>query len=259
MSDTYHNIKLIGLEASIAFVKTMSFKQLQSDEVVAVITDLQDPLLNVVMHIETIESKLNESIDQVFQFYQQHNVPWFWIVGPLSTPNTLSQHLIKRGMELVEQFPSMYFDLQNDFDETPHPDFVIREMGWNDQLRDWVKPLREAFPSSDGTEGYRQLNASLGHGPGAAFRHYVGYFQDEPVCSGTLFVTENAVMIHNIGTKPMHRYRGYGAAITMRAMQDAKKLGKRHCFLDASESGVTMYQRLGFRIYANSQLFAAPK
>lgn len=259
MSDTYQDIKHIGLEASIAFVRAMSLKQLPSDEVVAVITDLQDPLLNVVIHTETIESNLNVRIDQVFQFYQQHNVPWFWIVGPLSTPNTLSQHLIKRGMELIEQFPSMYFDLQNDLFITTHPDFVIREAESNDELYEWVKPLREAFPSSDGAEGYRQLNAKLAHGPSAAFRHYIGYFQNEPVCSGTLFVSENAVMIHNIGTKPMHRYRGYGTAITLRAMQDAKKLGIRHCFLDASESGMTVYQRIGFRIYANSQLFSAPK
>ena len=77
--------------------------------------------------------------------------------------------------------------------------------------------------------------------------------------AGTLFIHDDSVMIHNIATKPTYRKRGFGAAITLYAMQEAKRLGKKHCFLDSSPKGLGVYQGLGFKTYCHYQLYGKPE
>lgn len=246
-----------GVRATIRFYEAMSTHHLSCPGVVAVVANLIDPLLNLVVNAALSEEEVEEKIEAVFKFYQAYQVEWFWQVGPLSQPKTLPQQLILNGLSLVEVYPALYFDLRQALPIFATPELVIKEVMSHDLLQEWVKPIREAFPSSDKAEGYRQLNATLAHGPGTAFRHYVGYHLDHAVCAGTLFVTEEAVMIHNIATRPNFRKRGFGTAMTLYAMQMAKDLERPHCFLDSSPKGMGMYQRIGFKVYAYNQLFGA--
>lgn len=248
-------ITQLGVEATICFYQAMAAHQLQCPGVKAVVADLIDPILNLVVNANLVENEIQEKIETVFDFYQRHQAEWFWQVGPLSTPSTLPQHLIQRGLSLLEDCPALYFNLTQDLPMLPTSDLVIREVAAEDELLEWVRPLREAFPSSDKAEGFRKLNARLPHGPGTAFRHYVGYRQDHPVCAGTLFITENACMIHNIATRPNCRKRGYGSAMTLHAMQAAKDLHILHCYLDSSPIGMGVYKKIGFKVYAHNQLY----
>lgn len=246
----------LGLETAIAFVREMSFDQLKSENIVAVIADLADPMLNVVLHFDSSEDNIDENLSAIRHFYAQYNASWFCMVGSATKPATLGQYLLRQGLTLEETYPSMYFDLSNDFLQTLDTDFIIRE-SLDANLNDWVLPLREAFPSSDRAESYRQLNGRLPHGPQCKLRHFVGYYKNKPVTAGTLFLSEHACMIHNIGTLPALRYRGFGTAMVLHLMREAKQLGIKHCFLDASESGLSVYKKIGFVVYARTRLYKA--
>lgn len=252
-------IQQLGLQANIAFCKAMSAEQLDTGEVIAVIAAIKDSMLNVVMDTQSTDATIEATIAAVKSFYQRHQKEWFWIVGPLSKPESLSQHLIKNGLSLNETFSSCYFDLKKPLESLSTPNFIIKEATPEDELYEWSKPLNKAFPNSDQAESFRKLNASLPHGEGAAFHHYVGYFNTKPVCCGTLFVTNNAVMIHNVGTDPDYARKGFGTAMTVHAMLHAKQLGYQLCFLDASENGLKVYQRIGFSVYSQSSVFSIKK
>jgi hypothetical protein len=71
-------------------------------------------------------------------------------------------------------------------------------MEQEDDLARWIQKLREAFPSEDNCEYFRQLNATLLNQGEKKLRHYIGSYQDEVVVAGTLFLSDNTVMLHNI-------------------------------------------------------------
>lgn len=77
-------------------------------------------------------------------------------------------------------------------------------------------------------------------------RTYVGKVDGEPVATGVGVSLENQVGIFNVTTLPSHRRRGYGAAITWRAVRDGLDQGARWAWLQSSPDGYSVYEQLGF-------------
>jgi ribosomal protein S18 acetylase RimI-like enzyme len=78
-------------------------------------------------------------------------------------------------------------------------------------------------------------------------RCYLGEVSGRPVTTG-IGVTPGAfVGIFNVATLPADRRRGYGAAVTARAVADGLAAGARWSWLQSSASGYPVYERLGFR------------
>jgi N-acetylglutamate synthase len=78
-------------------------------------------------------------------------------------------------------------------------------------------------------------------------RCYVGEVDGEAVSTGIGVTIGPAVFICNIATPPDHRRRGYGAALTARAVADGLAAGATWSVLQSSPAGYAVYERLGFR------------
>ena len=78
-------------------------------------------------------------------------------------------------------------------------------------------------------------------------RCYLGEVGDQPVTTGLGVTLGSYVGIFNIATPPAQRRRGYGAAVTARAVSDGLAAGATWAWLQSSERGYPVYQRLGFR------------
>jgi hypothetical protein len=81
--------------------------------------------------------------------------------------------------------------------------------------------------------------------PGVAV--YVGYTDRVPVATGLGAITGRTIGVYNIATVPGARQRGYGAAMTMRIVDDGAAAGCDVAILQASDMGKPIYKRLGFR------------
>lgn len=77
-------------------------------------------------------------------------------------------------------------------------------------------------------------------------RGYVGEVNGEPVVTAVGVVAGGVVGIFNVATTPAHRHRGYGAVATARAFADGIEAGAAWGWLQSSEIGYRVYQRLGF-------------
>lgn len=75
---------------------------------------------------------------------------------------------------------------------------------------------------------------------------YLGELDGEPVTTGVGVQLDEHVGIFNVATLPSHRRRGYGAAITARAVRDGFAQGARWAWLQSSADGYGVYERLGF-------------
>lgn len=78
-------------------------------------------------------------------------------------------------------------------------------------------------------------------------RTYVGESAGEPVATGLGITLGPHVGIFNIATLADHRRRGYGAAITARAVADGLAAGASWSWLQSSPAGYGVYEGLGFR------------
>ncbi len=78
-------------------------------------------------------------------------------------------------------------------------------------------------------------------------RCYLGEVDGQPVTTGLGVTLGPYVAIFNIATPPEQRRRGYGAAVTARAVADGLAAGAKWSWLQASEAGYKVYERLGFR------------
>jgi GNAT superfamily N-acetyltransferase len=78
-------------------------------------------------------------------------------------------------------------------------------------------------------------------------RCYMGEAGGQPVTTGLGVTLGSNVAIFNIATPPEHRRRGYGAAVTARAVADGLAWGAQWSWLQSSVGGHKVYERLGFR------------
>jgi hypothetical protein len=78
-------------------------------------------------------------------------------------------------------------------------------------------------------------------------RCYLGDVGGHPVTTGIGVTLGAFVGIFNVATPPAQRRRGYGAAVTARAVTDGLAAGAAWSWLQSSPSGYQVYEHLGFQ------------
>lgn len=238
----------IGVEAIIDFYSTIAIDKLYLPGLNIFATGVDSSFLNVVLDTKAKSEYDAETIATISKFFKHHHVPWGWFI----TPASKTSHLEKHGFNLLYETPGMYFDLSNDLPQIAM-DIEITEV--HDDLKKWIEPLQEGFPSDDNCEAYRKLNAELLQKGEKKLRQFIAYKNNEAAASGTLFLSNNSVMLHNLATKNKFRNQHIGSALTLHMMHEAKKAGYKHCFLDSSDEGFNLYKRVGFKIYCLTSVY----
>ena len=126
----------------------------------------------------------------------------------------------------------------------PAPGHEIRRVTDGPGVRDHILTAAAGFEMSvDWIEAI--MTEALAARPEAAV--YVGYTDGHPVSTGLGIRTGRTIGVYNIATLEIARRRGYGAAMTMRIVDDGAADGCDVAILQASEMGRPIYERLGFR------------
>ncbi|MGZ4359800.1 MAG: GNAT family N-acetyltransferase [Gaiellaceae bacterium] len=87
---------------------------------------------------------------------------------------------------------------------------------------------------------------------------YVARVDGEPVSTAISLLLREALGIFNVGTPPEHRRRGYGAAVTARAVREGVEAGASFAWLQSSQPGESVYRRIGFRQVETYTLLSRP-
>jgi len=90
------------------------------------------------------------------------------------------------------------------------------------------------------------------------FEVYLGRVAGRAVTTAASYVVGGDVGIFNVATPAEHRGRGYGAAITGRAVREGFAAGAELAYLQASALGESVYRRLGFREVVSYELLMRP-
>jgi FR47-like protein len=109
-----------------------------------------------------------------------------------------------------------------------------------------LEDARQVAIAGDGTGPllalYEPVVAAI---PGV--RIYVGRVEGRPVTTATGWTANVATGIFQVTTPPADRRRGYGGAVTSRAVLDGFAAGADLAWLQSSRSGERLYRKLGFR------------
>lgn len=87
---------------------------------------------------------------------------------------------------------------------------------------------------------------------------FTGFFEGQPVTVSSLVVTGRTAGIYGVATIPAYRQRGFGEAMTWRAIREGVERGCEMANLTASDLGRPVYERMGFRLVAPFLIFARP-
>jgi N-acetylglutamate synthase len=149
-----------------------------------------------------------------------------------------------RGMKPEEHIPLMVLEDPRDLATNAATDaLLIRELRPPEAA---VHARLAAAGFEAPAEPFLQLmTPSVLAAPGV--RCYLGEVDGEPVTTAVGLALGSFVGIFNVATPPAYRRRGYGAAVTARAVADGVAAGATWAWLQSSGAGYHVYNRLGFR------------
>lgn len=208
-------------------------------EVVLIDTGMPIAELNVAF-IERGEN-LQQSIQKAARFFGTRSRPW-----RLETPFALAEAAdpIARSVGLHEKRlrPTMLV-LSNKLERASNPPEIrIKAVENPDDLEVFRRTLIE------GMSGTRpQGGPGLSRFPWPGFQLYVGFVSGEPVATAAMYRHEQVAGIYAVATVERARRRGYGRAVTERAIVDAFDAGCSLSILQSSDMGRSVYESMGYR------------
>ena len=208
------------------------------------------PWLNQVLRVDFAPDAVDRGIDGLLaQFARRGVESMFWSVSSSSGPSHLGARLEARGLLRASSMPGMALDLDALADGVDVPAGVaIERVRDAAGLERWVRAYIDGFEMEEAAgrilhDAYAQQSLA----DDAPLRHYVGLIDGRAIASATFFLSAGVAGVWHIGTLASERRRGIGAAMTLAGLRDARTLGYRVATLYASELGLGVYRRLGFR------------
>ena len=96
-------------------------------------------------------------------------------------------------------------------------------------------------------------------GPWAHGANYIGYVSGKPAATSVRIRTGDVAGIYFVSTLPEFRRRGFGEAMTWRAVSDGRAAGCKLSYLQPSTMGRPIYERMGFRVIEEYSEWRKPR
>jgi ribosomal protein S18 acetylase RimI-like enzyme len=193
--------------------------------------------------------------------------PFLWWLRPDDTPADLADRLTRHGLVFLDDIPGMAMDLADLADETeapPPPELDIQPVLDEAALEAFHGVTTQGFPEDwDDARaidvvgsGMQAIAAEHGYRePNGVPTRWLGRVDGRAVATARLHAGAGVAGIYTVITVADARRRGYGEAMTRRAMLAGREAGLQISTLQASDAGRGVYERLGFREICRFRLF----
>lgn len=206
---------------------------------------------NAVCHARLPPEVADDRIEAAVNHFKQATRPFSWWYSPGDTPADLGVRLQAAGLHAAESELAMAADLeQMMLDTTLPPDFTIRRVRSLSELLDFARVMAANWtPPDEHVIRFYEQAAPLLLAVDSPLWFYVGYTGERAVASAEAAAADNTVGLYSICTLSDYRRRGYGAAMTVRPLVDARRAGIQTAILQASDEGARIYRRVGFQAF----------
>ncbi len=137
----------------------------------------------------------------------------------------------------------------------PPAELSIEQANGPEDITDFVNVFSEGFgvPRVMAERVFTRVVLTAG-----VFGAVLGRVDGQAVTAASVTVSGTTAGIYNVATLAKHRGKGYGAAMTWAAMDVGRSRGCDHAILQASEMGLSVYEKMGFEIVGRYRHFAGP-
>jgi len=190
---------------------------------------------------------LDKILDKGEKFYAQENLSFVLIIPQKFCTIEIENILKARAYSSIGKSVSMVFKLESfkTNNAVTFEDETIIQAN-DDTLNDWMIPLVGAFESTfDISSHYARIH-EIAFKKKLKLHHFSLYKHENPIASITLSIHNNLARIDDMGTLPEFQGQGYATRLMTYVLSKAKELGAIYCFLEASDSGLSIYQKLCF-------------
>jgi ribosomal protein S18 acetylase RimI-like enzyme len=215
------------------------------------VTGIPFPLFNGVIRTNLSSERADLVISEILGIFQERNLPMIWSVTPLSRPHDLGERLEAHGLQLGGDSPSMSVDLTSVSGGVDEIEGLTIQLVQNGaELSSWCDVLIGifGFPAFVSQALFNFLDIP-GYSQDAPIKNFMGFENGKLVAVSSLLLAGGVAGIYNVGTLPEARHRGFGRAITLAPILEARDLGYRVGVLQSSDMGFGLYSKIGFKEY----------
>jgi ribosomal protein S18 acetylase RimI-like enzyme len=212
---------------------------------------LRSPMFNGVVRTALDDGEADRRIDETLARFRSEGLPIVWWSGPARRPLDLGARLLARGLTTPGDDPGMAADLRALHDDLIAPaELTIERVADDTMLRAWMLTLRASDDLPPSThEPDLALQRPASYATDDDYRLYLARLEGAPVGTAAAQIGAGVVGLYCVGVDPQARRQGVGASVALAALREAREQGYRFGVLGASEMGVSVYRRLGFRKY----------
>jgi GNAT superfamily N-acetyltransferase len=221
-------------------------------------TGIAHPIFNGVRSARLPRLDADACIEETRAYFAARKEPWFWWVWPGSAPEDLGDRLAAHGLVSRGPLPVMSVDLLAFPDDLRPPEgLVIARVADAGMLGAWAQLAGQVFGLAAGapTRRFIDVYSASGFDEEAPMQFYTGYLGSTPVAASQLFLGVGVAGIYTVATLPEPRGHGFGTALTVASLRDARSRGYRWGVLQATKLGEPVYLRLGFGIDGHVVLY----
>lgn len=204
--------------------------------------------LNLI-YIRKMTNTLNTILNEGQRFFDHDSLPFTVIIPTESCVPAVESTLSAMNYSQIGKSVCMGLKLETitPHDTTHFSDSTFIQANDN-KLDEWMIPLIDAFVSTfDLSLHYANTHESA-LSKKVELHHFSLYKKSQPVASITLSLQNEVARIDDVGTLPEYQAKGYATRLMTFVLSEARKLGAQYCFLEASDSGFSIYQKLGFEM-----------
>jgi len=218
-----------------------------------VLTDCGLPCdtFNTICRASLTNENTPQAIQSAVDYFARNQRPFSWWLSPGDQPDNLAQLLLEAGLQ--EDYSE--FAMAANLSQLPEGDLApnglrIERVKTAAQLADFAHIISIMWtPPDPEVVSFYELAAPAILRDDSPMWFYVGYVDDKPVVTGEATVEDSVVGLYNICTLPDFRQRGYGTAMTLKPLVDAKAKNCTTAILQATEAGARVYRKLGFETF----------
>jgi ribosomal protein S18 acetylase RimI-like enzyme len=231
--------------------RTAGMKVIDDSQLLLTDAGLPTDTFNIVCRARLAPDEAPARIAATLAYFQKVDRPFCWWVGPADQPTNLGELLLAAGLVDASSELAMAVDLTalHQFDLAP-AGLVVRRVETAAQMADFaLVNVANWSPPDPCAIQYFQLTAERLLAPDAPQWFYIGYLAGQPVAASELTIGGGVVGMYNVCTLEAYRRRGFGMALTLRPLLDARAAGYGVGVLQAAAQGVGIYARIGFRAF----------
>jgi ribosomal protein S18 acetylase RimI-like enzyme len=203
-----------------------------------------------IMYSNLNQNKADTLIEATSSYFEKFQLPFIWAIDPRSRPSDMSDRLLSNGFKFEGSYPSMAVDFNELIDERREVEGFRYEIVEDEETcRIFWDVWGDGYPMPKTFEDVlRNAFTHIGF-KDVPFKLFLGYLDGKPVATAIQLLAVGVAGVHDITVLPSARGKGIGTEMTLIALRDAKSLGYRYGVLCATDLGIGIYRRLGFREY----------